>query len=130
MSRARALGGARRGAGGAAGGSGRNEPLATSVVHDGAADHARRSGTSTAAASIDAVAEAEQATRLLPKVRPVDVRSVVYRASRRGAPSSRVTGYTPANLLSILRRASSSASTPAPEKSAGTWSTNAPARMK
>jgi len=73
-------------------------------------------------------AEARQEKRTFPFERArACARSM---KSRRlvAARNSRVTGYTPANLVSILAP-SSRASTPAPETSAGT-ETKAPARMK
>ena len=43
---------------------------------------------------------------MLPNVRPVDIRSVVYMPSIRGIRNVRVTGYTPAILVSILASSS------------------------
>ena len=65
---------------------------------------------------------------IVPKVSPVDIRSVVYIPSCRGELYARVTGYTPATLVanfatSIIRKA------PGAATRAGT-ETSDPARMK
>ena len=65
---------------------------------------------------------------IVPKVRPVDIRSVVYMPSLRGERNAWVTGYTPAILVNTFTT-SIRMNAPGAAINAGT-DTNDPARMK